>query len=92
MIGRIIQILGSILDIEFKKKNTPKIYNALFVPEINIYLEVQQQIGENIVRTIAFGNTNGIKRNTIVVDTGKPILTPVGDCTLGRILNVLGYQ
>lgn len=90
MIGRIIQVLGSILDIEFKKKNIPKIYNALFIPEINIYLEVQQQIGKNVVRTIAFGNTNGIKRNTIVVDTGKPVLTPVGDCTLGRILNVLG--
>ncbi|MBY0585329.1 F0F1 ATP synthase subunit beta [Candidatus Carsonella ruddii] len=90
MIGRIIQILGSIIDVEFKKKKIPKIYNALFIPEVNIFLEVQQQIGQNIIRSIAFGNTNGIKRNSIVIDTGKPIMTPVGDCTLGRILNVLG--
>ncbi|MGK2930990.1 MAG: F0F1 ATP synthase subunit beta [Candidatus Carsonella ruddii] len=90
MTGRIVQILGSILDIEFKKHNIPKIYNALFIPKENIYLEVQQQIGNNIVRTIAFGNTNGLKKNLIVLDTGKPILTPVGEETLGRILNVLG--
>ncbi|XZR52601.1 MAG: F0F1 ATP synthase subunit beta [Candidatus Carsonella ruddii] len=90
MIGRIIQILGSILDIEFKKNNIPKIYNALYLPDVNIYLEVQQQISNNLIRAIAFGNTNGIKRNTLVFDTGKPILTPVGDNTLGRILNVLG--
>lgn len=90
MIGRIIQILGSVLDIEFKKNNIPNIYNALYIPEVNIYLEVQQQIGNNIVRTIAFGDTNGIKRNLLVINTGKPLLTPVGDCTLGRILNVLG--
>ncbi|WMC20468.1 MAG: F0F1 ATP synthase subunit beta [Candidatus Carsonella ruddii] len=90
MIGRIIQILGSILDIEFKKNNIPKIYNALYLPDSNIYLEVQQQISNNLIRAIAFGNTNGIKRNTLVFDTGKPILTPVGDITLGRILNVLG--
>ncbi|WMC19872.1 MAG: F0F1 ATP synthase subunit beta [Candidatus Carsonella ruddii] len=90
MIGRIIQILGSILDIEFKKNNIPKIYNALYLPDANIYLEVQQQISNNLIRAIAFGNTNGIKRNTLVFDTGKPILTPVGDITLGRILNVLG--
>ncbi|AFP83864.1 F0F1 ATP synthase subunit beta [Candidatus Carsonella ruddii] len=90
MIGRIIQILGSILEIEFKKNNIPKIYNALYIPNLNIYLEVQQQIGKNLIKAIAFGTTNGIKRNTLVIDTGKPILTPVGDITLGRILNVLG--
>ncbi|MFI4883875.1 MAG: F0F1 ATP synthase subunit beta [Candidatus Carsonella ruddii] len=90
MTGRIVQILGSILDIEFKKNNIPKIYNALFIPKENIYLEVQQQIGNNLVRAIAFGNTNGLKKNLIVLDTGKPILTPVGEKTLGRILNVLG--
>ncbi|MFI4847150.1 MAG: F0F1 ATP synthase subunit beta [Candidatus Carsonella ruddii] len=90
MTGRIVQILGSILDIEFKKNNIPKIYNALFIPKKNIYLEVQQQIGNNLIRAIAFGNTNGLKKNLIVIDTGKPILTPVGETTLGRILNVLG--
>ncbi|BFI90828.1 F0F1 ATP synthase subunit beta [Candidatus Carsonella ruddii] len=90
MIGRIVQILGSILDIEFKKNNIPKIYNALYIPSENVYLEVQQQISNNLIRSIAFGSTNGIKRNTLVIDTGKPILTPVGDVTLGRILNVLG--
>uniref|UniRef100_A0A8D8VA17 ATP synthase subunit beta n=2 Tax=Cacopsylla melanoneura TaxID=428564 RepID=A0A8D8VA17_9HEMI len=90
MIGRTVQILGSILDIEFKKNNVPKIYNALYIPNANIYLEVQQQISNNLIRAIAFGNTNGVKRNELVIDTGKPILTPVGEETLGRILNVLG--
>ncbi|AFP83674.1 F0F1-type ATP synthase beta subunit [Candidatus Carsonella ruddii CS isolate Thao2000] len=90
MIGRIIRITGSILDIEFKKNYIPKIYNALFVIEKNIYLEVQQQINNNIVRTIALGDVNGLQRNFTVLDTKQPILTPVGECTLGRILNVLG--
>ncbi|BAF35040.1 F0F1-type ATP synthase beta subunit [Candidatus Carsonella ruddii PV] len=90
MIGRIVQILGSIVDVEFKKNNIPYIYNALFIKEFNLYLEVQQQIGNNIVRTIALGSTYGLKRYLLVIDTKKPILTPVGNCTLGRILNVLG--
>lgn len=91
-IGKIIQIIGAIVDVEFPYGTIPKVYNALQVKHNNIVLilEVQQQIGDGIVRTIAMGASDGLKRGLEVVDLKKPIQVPVGKATLGRIMNVLG--
>jgi F-type H+-transporting ATPase subunit beta len=88
--GRIIEIIGAVVDVEFPRDAVPKIYDALFVEGKNLVLEVQQQLGDGIVRTIAMGITEGLQRNLKVTNTGKPIEVPVGEKTLGRILNVLG--
>jgi len=90
--GKIIQIIGAVVDVEFNQDSVPKIYNALEVRNKNIYLilEVQQQLGSGIVRTIAMGSTNGLRRGLIVVDLGHYIKVPVGQATLGRIIDVLG--
>ncbi|BAP58271.1 F0F1 ATP synthase subunit beta [Candidatus Tachikawaea gelatinosa] len=90
--GKIIQIIGAIVDVEFPKECIPKIYNALEVQNnaSKLILEVQQQIGDGIVRTIAMGSSDGLKRGLIVKDLKNSIQVPVGKITLGRIMNVLG--
>ena len=88
--GKITAIVGAIVDVEFPSNAVPKIYEALVVSEAGLVLETQQQLGDGIVRTIAMGPTDGLKRNLQVVNTGKPITVPVGRETLGRILDVLG--
>lgn len=88
--GRIVQIIGAVLDVEFSRDEVPQIYDALEVDGTETTLEVQQQIGDGIVRTIAMGSTEGLKRNLTVTNTGGPISVPVGIGTLGRIMDVLG--
>lgn len=89
-VGKVAEIIGAVVDVEFPRDAVPKIYNALRVDEANIILEVQQQLGDGIVRTIAMGSTDGLKRGITVSDTGHPITVPVGQKTLGRIMDVLG--
>ncbi len=98
--GRIVQVIGPVVDIEFEPGKLPPIYNALEVPGIEIkdifsysqklVLEVAQHLGESTVRTVAMASTDGLVRGTKVVDTGRPISVPVGKGTLGRILNIVG--
>ncbi len=88
--GKIIEIIGAVVDVEFPHQHVPRIYDALVVEEKNLVLEVQQQLGDGIVRTIAMGTTDGLRRGLMVRNTGKPIMVPVGKDTLGRIMNVLG--
>ena len=88
--GRIIQIIGAVIDVEFERNNVPKIYDALQVEGTETTLEVQQQLGDGVVRTIAMGSTEGLKRGLNVTNTGAPISVPVGTATLGRIMDVLG--
>lgn len=90
--GKIIQIIGPVIDVEFTKGDLPGIYNALEIKTAKdkLVLEVQQHLGENVVRTVALGATDGIKRGMEAVNTGAPISVPVGEETLGRIFNVFG--
>ncbi|PIZ04787.1 MAG: F0F1 ATP synthase subunit beta [Gammaproteobacteria bacterium CG_4_10_14_0_8_um_filter_38_16] len=88
--GHIIEIIGAVVDIEFPKSAVPSIYDALHVQEKNLTLEVQQQLGDGVVRAIAMGPTEGLRRGLLVDNTGGPITVPVGQKTLGRIMNVLG--
>ena len=88
--GKIVQIIGAVVDVEFPREAVPKIYDALKVQSAGITLEVQQQLGDGVVRTIALGSTDGLKRHLIVESTGKAVSVPVGTGTLGRIVNVLG--
>ncbi len=88
--GKIVQIIGAVVDVEFPPQQVAKIYDALKVAEVGLTLEVQQQLGDGVVRTIAMGTTDGIKRGLEVANTGKPISVPVGVATLGRIMDVLG--
>ncbi len=88
--GKIVQIIGAVVDVEFPRDTVPKVYDALIVEENNLTLEVQQQIGDGVVRTIAMGTTDGLKRGLAANNTGKPIQVPVGEKTLGRIMDVLG--
>jgi len=88
--GRIVQIIGAVIDVEFTRESVPKIYDALTVGGTDITLEVQQQLGDGIVRTIALGSTEGLSRGLEVDDTGEPVSVPVGIETLGRIMDVLG--
>ncbi len=88
--GKIIEIIGAVVDVEFPRNAVPKVYDALHVEDNGLTLEVQQQIGDGVVRSIAMGATEGLKRGVSVVNTGKPINVPVGEGTLGRIMNVLG--
>lgn len=87
--GKIVQIIGAVIDVEFPQDAVPKVYDALNV-ETGLVLEVQQQLGGGIVRCIAMGSSDGLKRGLSVSNTGKPISVPVGTKTLGRIMNVLG--
>ena len=88
--GRIIQIIGAVIDVEFERNSVPKIYDALQVDGTETTLEVQQQLGDGVVRTIAMGSTEGLKRGLNVINTNAPISVPVGTATLGRIMDVLG--
>jgi len=88
--GKIIEIIGAVVDVKFARDIVPKIYHALRVEEANLVLEVQQQLGDGIVRTIAMGATDGLRRGMNVTDTHQPITVPVGKETLGRIMDVLG--
>ncbi len=88
--GKVVQIIGAVIDVEFARDDVPKIYDALKVHGTQITLEVQQQLGDGIVRTIALGSTDGLKRGLIAENTGKGISVPVGIKTLGRIMDVLG--
>ena len=88
--GKIVQIIGAVVDVEFPRESVPSVYDALKVENTAITLEVQQQLGDGIVRTIALGSTDGLKRNLIANNTGKGISVPVGKGTLGRIMDVLG--
>ena len=88
--GRITQIIGAVVDVEFPRDAMPKIYDALMIGEVETTLEVQQQLGDGVVRTIAMGVTDGLKRQMSVTNTGSPISVPVGKKTLGRIMDVLG--
>ena len=90
MSGRIVQIIGAVIDVEFDRQSVPRIYDALKVEGTETTLEVQQQLGDGIVRTIAMGSTEGLKRGLPVSNTGAPISVPVGKGTLGRIMDVLG--
>ncbi len=88
--GTIVQCIGAVVDVEFARNEMPKIYDALKMDEIGLTLEVQQQLGDGIVRTIALGSSDGLRRGMTVVNTGNPIMVPVGGKTLGRIMDVLG--
>ncbi len=87
--GNIVEVIGAVVDVEFPRNAVPKVYDALDV-EGGLTLEVQQQIGDGVVRTIAMGSTDGLRRGTAVENTGAPISVPVGQKTLGRIMDVLG--
>jgi F-type H+-transporting ATPase subunit beta len=88
--GKVVEIIGAVIDVQFPREAMPKIFDALLIEEGDLTLEVQQQIGDGIVRTIAMGTTDGLKRGLDVKNTGAPISVPVGEKTLGRIMNVLG--
>ncbi|MBI5750637.1 MAG: F0F1 ATP synthase subunit beta, partial [Hydrogenophilales bacterium] len=88
--GKIVQCIGAVIDVEFGRANMPKVYDALKVSGIDLTLEVQQQLGDGVVRTIALGSTDGLRRGLEVTGTGAPIMVPVGTKTLGRIMDVLG--
>jgi F-type H+-transporting ATPase subunit beta len=88
--GKVVEIIGAVIDVQFPREAMPNIFDALLIEEGELTLEVQQQIGDGIVRTIAMGTTDGLKRGLDVKNTGAPISVPVGDKTLGRIMNVLG--
>jgi F-type H+-transporting ATPase subunit beta len=88
--GTIVQCIGSVIDVEFPRDQMPKIYDALKMDEIGLTLEVEQQLGDGVVRTIALGSSDGLRRGMKVENTGAPITVPVGPRTLGRIMDVLG--
>ena len=88
--GKIVQCIGAVIDVEFPRGHLPKVYDALKLPEAELTLEVQQQLGDGVVRTIALGSSDGLRRGMTVTDTGAPISVPVGQKTLGRIMDVLG--
>jgi len=88
--GNVVEIIGAVVDVKFPRDAMPKIYDALKIESEDLVLEVQQQLGDGVVRTIAMGATDGLKRGLEVVNTGAPISVPVGKATLGRIMDVLG--
>ena len=88
--GKIVQIIGAVVDVEFSRDAMPGIFEALKMQTPELTLEVQQQLGDGVVRAIAMGSTDGLRRGMEVLATGNPILVPVGQATLGRIMNVLG--
>jgi F-type H+-transporting ATPase subunit beta len=88
--GEIVQVIGAVVDVEFERTALPKIYHALKVGDADLTLEVEQQLGDGVVRCIAMGSTDGLRRGMAVVNTEAPISVPVGEKTLGRIMNVLG--
>ena len=88
--GKIVQCIGAVIDVEFPRDQMPKIYEALKMEGADLTLEVQQQLGDGVVRTIALGSSDGLRRGMMVGGTGAPIMVPVGEKTLGRIMDVLG--
>ncbi len=88
--GKIVQCIGAVVDVEFPRNAMPKIYDALKLDSLGLTLEVQQQLGDGVVRTIALGSSDGLRRGLSVVNTQNPITVPVGRATLGRIMDVLG--
>ncbi len=88
--GKIVQCIGAVVDVEFPRDQMPKIYDALKMEGGELTLEVQQQLGDGVVRTIALGSSDGLRRGLTVSNTGEPISVPVGRATLGRIMDVLG--
>ncbi|HEY5623294.1 MAG TPA: F0F1 ATP synthase subunit beta [Gammaproteobacteria bacterium] len=88
--GNIVQVIGAVVDVEFPRESIPKVYDALKLEDQDLTLEVQQQLGDGVVRAIAMGSSEGLKRGLSVTNTGEPIMVPVGEKTLGRIMDVLG--
>ncbi|HEY5645807.1 MAG TPA: F0F1 ATP synthase subunit beta [Pseudomonadales bacterium] len=88
--GKIVQIIGAVIDVEFPREAVPKVFDALTVTQTGLTLEVQQQLGDGVVRSIAMGSSDGLSRGLAVENTNAPISIPVGEETLGRIMNVLG--
>ena len=88
--GTVVEVIGAVVDVEFPREAIPKIYDALELADVGLTLEVQQQLGDGVVRTIAMGTTDGLKRGVKAQNTGEPIRVPVGKETLGRIMDVLG--
>ncbi len=88
--GKIVQIIGPVVDVQFPREGMPKVYDALKMNDQNLTLEVQQQLGDGVIRSIAMGTTDGLRRGMLVDGTGAPISVPVGPKTLGRIMDVLG--
>src|SRR5215213_3909971 len=88
--GKIVQCIGAVVDVEFPRNGMPNVYDALKLEGTALTLEVQQQLGDGVVRTIALGSSDGLRRGLIVQNTGAPISVPVGRATLGRIMDVLG--
>src|SRR5206468_255979 len=96
-VGKVVQVIGPVVDVEFESGHLPEIYNAVRIQSqakggqaIDVIVEVEQHLGENRVRTVAMKPTDGMQRGMEAVDTGAPISMPVGPATLGRVLNVLG--
>ena len=88
--GKIVQCIGAVVDVEFPRNDMPRVYDALKMEGTALTLEVQQQLGDGIVRTIALGSSDGLRRGMMVTNTGTAITVPVGTGTLGRIMDVLG--
>jgi F-type H+-transporting ATPase subunit beta len=88
--GKIVQIIGAVVDVEFPRDTLPHVYDALKLVDTDLTLEVQQLLGDGVVRTIAMGSSDGLKRGMSVINTGAAITVPVGTETLGRIMDVLG--
>ena len=88
--GKVVEIIGAVVDVEFPRDAMPKVYDALTIESVGLTLEVQQQLGDGVVRTIAMGSTDGLRRGVDVVNTGAAISVPVGQATLGRVMDVLG--
>ncbi len=88
--GKVVEIIGAVVDVQFERSEMPKVYNALNIDSANLTLEVQQQLGDGVVRCIAMGSTDGLKRGSEAINTGSAIKVPVGQATLGRIMDVLG--
>ena len=89
-LGTVVEVIGAVVDVEFGRGSVPKVYDAIKLEDGSLTLEVQQQLGDGVVRTIAMGTTDGLKRGVKAIGTGAPIQVPVGVKTLGRIMNVLG--
>src|SRR5687768_3699961 len=88
--GKIVQCIGAVVDVEFARNAMPRVYDALKMEGSDLTLEVQQQLGDGVVRTIALGSSEGLRRGMTITNTGAAISVPVGPGTLGRIMDVLG--
>ena len=89
-VGNVVQVIGAVVDVEFPRESIPRVYDALTLKDGELVFEVQQQLGDGVVRAIAMGSSEGLKSGLAVENTGAPISVPVGEKTLGRVLDVLG--